>query len=504
MFSTTPTASFPNVKSRPVWSSIGPSATDDNEHDAKERPIIPTSSADWEAKKDIIGELYMTQNLILNDVMKIMYTQHKFKATARMYKGQFAKWRWSKYNKSGSGTGTANTSRHSKSRNARRRGTPLRAQKPVRTICELELEPVLARPPVLPPLNGDTTEMETTLLAYSSYISTWSEQPTPWKPSSSLATLAKQSSVLQTVRSALDHFSCSRPAEGGAVLRRAFLQIEDAIATGTDVQAIWDCCLAVPQLVLSTGWTDILLIFTRYLHRLTSVKIPPGHPLATIARSVWRMAQRDPSLLAHYVERGWKLWIDRVGRQRGAYDHVTIHLKRGYVILQTPEREILATLIRDFGATVDQSLLAIGPEQTTARILELEQLLARMYLPLFTAESTQRAEAMLHGILDRVVAQHVGRCEGEVDEGWSYLDRYLFFSAYHFLAAIADHNGQRERAADLRRRSLRSPRDVLWLQTAERLEEYLRGEGRLDEAEEIAVERERMAARGVLVRVERE
>ena len=46
-----------------------------------ERPLVPTSSADWEARKEIIGELYMTQNLILNDVMKIMQSRHKFKAT---------------------------------------------------------------------------------------------------------------------------------------------------------------------------------------------------------------------------------------------------------------------------------------------------------------------------------------------------------------------------------------------------------------------------------------
>lgn len=46
-----------------------------------ERIVVPSSPADWEEKKDIIGELYMTQNLILNDVIKIMYTQHHFKAT---------------------------------------------------------------------------------------------------------------------------------------------------------------------------------------------------------------------------------------------------------------------------------------------------------------------------------------------------------------------------------------------------------------------------------------
>jgi len=46
-----------------------------------ERPLVPTSSTDWEARKEVIGELYMSQNLILNDVMKIMLSRHKFKAT---------------------------------------------------------------------------------------------------------------------------------------------------------------------------------------------------------------------------------------------------------------------------------------------------------------------------------------------------------------------------------------------------------------------------------------
>jgi len=46
-----------------------------------ERPLVPTCPADWEAKKEIIQELYMTQNLILNEVVEIMLTKHKFKAT---------------------------------------------------------------------------------------------------------------------------------------------------------------------------------------------------------------------------------------------------------------------------------------------------------------------------------------------------------------------------------------------------------------------------------------
>lgn len=45
------------------------------------RALVPTCSADWEAKKSIIKELYMGQNLILNDVVEIMQSVHNFKAT---------------------------------------------------------------------------------------------------------------------------------------------------------------------------------------------------------------------------------------------------------------------------------------------------------------------------------------------------------------------------------------------------------------------------------------
>ena len=46
-----------------------------------ERPVVPSSTADWEAKKDIIHDLYMNQNLILNEVIDIMLATHNFKAT---------------------------------------------------------------------------------------------------------------------------------------------------------------------------------------------------------------------------------------------------------------------------------------------------------------------------------------------------------------------------------------------------------------------------------------
>jgi len=45
------------------------------------RPLIPTCAGDWESRKQIIRELYMDQNMILNEVIEIMVNKYKFKAT---------------------------------------------------------------------------------------------------------------------------------------------------------------------------------------------------------------------------------------------------------------------------------------------------------------------------------------------------------------------------------------------------------------------------------------
>lgn len=413
-----------------------------------------------------------------------------------MYKGQFAKWRWTKYNKSGSTNSNApGQFKPTKSRPTRRTNNMMGGGPPDH-ITKPSLQG--RRPPSqavelfrLLYQNEDTFHVESTLNVYSSYILKWSERETPWRSGSGFHDLmrSQENSILQNISIALDYFRKDRTQLGGEVLRRAFLQIEDAVATGLDIQAIWDCCLAVPQLVLSMGWTDILLIFTRYLHQLTYVKMS-GHPIAMISRNLYKLAQRDPEQLQLYIDRGWKLWIDMVGRVRGEHDHVTIHLKRGYIILMKPEQSIVRNIIPDLAHSLRKSLAERGELMTTQRVLELEQLLVRMYIPLFSHESSIRAQMMLSGVLARI--ENKPDNKGQPVNHWDYLDRYLVFSAYHFLASIADYNGEHAKAADYRRKSLASPKDQFWLQTALRLEDYLRAEGKEDEADSILKEREQV------------
>lgn len=467
------------------------------------RCLIPNSSADWEAKKSIIKEYYMEQNLILNDVIAIMQEQHRFKATARMYKGQFAKWKWTKYNKSGK----PGTTKPPCSRTARRKGVVARSESrdaeraprdchpPKQYLTTQEYLPCQeyhssTSPSLLPLLyqNDEAFQLEVALSAYSAYISAWCQRKTPWRTEPYPGgAAARKVSILQQFNVAFNHFNYGRSEKGGNALRQAFRKVEDAVANELDVEAIWDCCLAVPQLALTRGWADILVMFTEYLYEIASVK-KPGHPITQIAMNIYRLArQSDKCALQSYIAHGWGLWVNLVTQLRGSQDYVTIHLKRGYVILMNPEMSIVATLLEDFEGSVRSSLATEGEVNTTNRILELEQLLVRMYIPLFSAESTIRARVMLSGVVQRLRDKHGNK--NVPQPCWDYVDRYEFFSAHHFLASIEDHMGEHEKAADYRRRSLESPKDRFWYQTAQRLCDYLQSQpqslDRVEEAETI-------------------
>ncbi len=442
-----------------------------------------------------------------------------------MYKGQFAKWKWTKYNKSGSrGDGSI---KPTKSRATRKKAARFRA-------AMQELSPTAAQQQQLTPLfqhtsleyfNDEEYQVETTLNAYAALISHWSERETPWRTASvqfsqpgevALAFSPQTNSILQHVRAAQDYFLQDRPQLGGTMLRRAFLGIECAVTRTLDVEALWDCCLAVPQLVLTMGWTDILTIFARYLHQYAYIKLSAHHPLTTVAASLHALSRQTTTIagtggnnekdnninnrsdrswqLEVYVARAWTLWIDCVTRVRGRHDDVTIHLKRAYVTLVDPRHAMAGDIIRDFGRAVQNSLERRGAPATTGRILELENLLVRMFLPLFTAETTRRAEEMLIGVVGRVEGR--GCLLSDEDDGnfkggelaggeRGYVDRYLLFSANYFMASIAEFNGEGAKAAWYRRKSLDSPRDLFWLQTSLLVESTLRAEGNEREANAI-------------------
>lgn len=61
--------------------------------DSDDRPKVPRSADEWESKKPIIRELYITQNIRVQDVAEIMASVYKFKATSVIPPSQFSSYR---------------------------------------------------------------------------------------------------------------------------------------------------------------------------------------------------------------------------------------------------------------------------------------------------------------------------------------------------------------------------------------------------------------------------
>jgi hypothetical protein len=440
-----------------------------------------------------------------------------------MYKGQFAKWQWSKYKKAG---------KTSAVRPAISRAPKTRASSTNRS--SRSTEPDSRRHPSLPQghlrfANTDELEMEVALAAYHTLIRHWCEYETPWRMSNNPSQLGMmfnpELSILQRIRMAGDYFCRGQPEAAGETLRRAFLRVEHAVQFGgaSNIEAIWDCCLGVPQLALTTGWVDILAIFTRYLHQYSVIKLSASHPITKVAAflnslsSVWGQQPQilpangslsGPTPAAHphhhhhhhrqrleyFISRAWSIWMATSELQRGRADHVTVHLKRGYVTVVDPTDPSALRVLDDFREASHASVSLHGAAPTTSRTLELEALLVHMYVPLFSAEAARRTEATLTAVVERVMSKEANR--GKPPHRWDYVDRYLVFSANHFMAALAEGMGQEDKAEWYRWRSLyytgkdlEPGKDLFWAQTSLLLEARLRARGLEDEAERIRMER---------------
>ncbi|KAK4197528.1 hypothetical protein QBC40DRAFT_308971 [Triangularia verruculosa] len=490
-----------------------------------------------------------------------MHRVHKFKATARMYKGQFHKWEWSKYNtRKGR---SKNALMPAQSRAKKNRGHDIETALPseadtahldfdlpnVDSTTYIEGRPIgvihapsrqtdnqalIARHAKTRYLqllhqNSEYRNVESSLDAYKALINIWSPGDKPWKFSIPSPPASPSGSILQQVQQALCLFDQGQNAAGAQILGCVNERIASALAmtasssslaltslaaddskTGTHaataipIEIVWDCFLAVPQLILTANRPELLRLFMDYLARYASIALSSEHPLTKMSRHLaaltraFSIHRQQPNLessqeealnmLKMYVSESWTLWLDLITEKRGPKDHVTIHLRRGYAVLMEEDSDFpgrgSSRLLTDFTSSLDESIQIRGEEATTARVLEFEELLAKMYMPLFTPTKLAHAEKMLMDVLTKMKMRLDEEGKGEMEMG--YNDRFLVFIVKHFLARIADHKGEVKAGCKWRKESLKTDKkDALWRQTSKMVEECLRADGREAEADEI-------------------
>ncbi|KAK0725929.1 Clr5 domain-containing protein [Lasiosphaeris hirsuta] len=436
------------------------------------RVIIPTKPADWEAVKDVIEGLYIHNNVRLKDVIEVMQAAYRFRATARMYKAQFAKWNWHKYSTGPSVSSRQGIKDHSSRHGKKKKGISLRQG--VETKQQLETRMLEGQ---------ESRHLTTAMSAFRSFILGWSEQDPRWQAATCFTKMGHYNpTMVSHFLGALIQLEQHEYSHGGRLLRAAFLELEDLLVDG-HVAAIWDCCVSVPQLAINHGRSDILLTFMRYLSRLCTVRAP-NHPLACISRSTLALVEHldTPSQISAYTTAAWRLWSDTIVALLGPDNISTLHTHRAYLLIQPePDPTLVCCVLRDYDRLVDAAAAALGADNTAALSLEFDALLTQSR---FTTPDPAALDARLARVLARLVAKPGNA--GRPPRGWAGLeDRQVYRGCWFLAAMYADAAGNASRAAECRRAFLAAPEEGDWVQYALRMEEKLRAGGRVVEADEV-------------------
>ncbi|KAK2073438.1 hypothetical protein P8C59_007723 [Phyllachora maydis] len=227
-------------------------------------PIIPKQPRDWEPWKPILEELYMHQNCILREVMDVMESSYNVRATAKMYKGQFARWSWFKY---------------AVKKRPRDQLARLPGKGKIRDVSLVvngnhdTVDSLLAN---LLFENQHSRVMQAGLTTMRHFLHGFVEsEPGTLKQD---VVFLFDDPTYRYFKTAMDLFRIGAHPEGGRVLRLAFLQIERKLGA-SDIKSFTDLCLLMPHLLSESARPDILAAYLDYVARLARVKLPPHHPL---------------------------------------------------------------------------------------------------------------------------------------------------------------------------------------------------------------------------------
>ncbi|KAH8886323.1 hypothetical protein GQ53DRAFT_844876 [Thozetella sp. PMI_491] len=425
---------------------------------------------DWETVKPMIKELYMHQNVRLKDVIQIVQSAYKFRATPRMYKAQFAKWNWHKY-KTATHEGREAGGDGNRAAAVGRKGT---------TASNLGLgfvPPVQA--PTRPLEDDQTRELLTAMATHRAAIWNWTEQDPRWDPSKSFTHMgAYEYNLCGYFIAAMDHLHKGEFYDGGRLLRASFLEVEGLIMDG-HIVGTWDMCVLVPQLALNYGRKDIADTFFRYVLALTDSKAP-NHPAGRIIRSLMAFSEDNFDKLEYYTHSAWMVWTDTLVHMLGQDTVHTLLATRAYLCMRKEtDPDIVKKLLEDYEKLVAQSNAALGTDSTEAASLAYDAMYAELRFSVPGEKFADRAKELLW----RVTTRETNK--GTPPATWSSGDRHVYrggwFLTATYCVSIGDEQGLQEALGTF----LSAPMDGSWLHMAVRLETVLRTNGRLAEAHQI-------------------
>ncbi|SPQ24872.1 5f219bd1-df1e-450b-ab3b-ff7bf2769211 [Thermothielavioides terrestris] len=287
------------------------------------QPIVPRKVEDWEPWKDILHQLYITQNRILRDIIGIMETKYNVRATPKMYKNQFARWGFFKYavKRRSRAQAESPTGNHS--------DDSLDSIDSLDSFDSLDGTLVLTRDALMHESEG-AYGRQLGFTAVRRFLHGHIDRNAAHLTTEEVAGFVDP--CYRYFKVAMDLFDLEEYVEGGRVLRLAFLQIERKISNPT-MKSFSDLCFLVPHLLLESGRKEILAAYLRYLARLAIVKFGK-HPVAELAASFAKLADERPEDMMRYIMVLSQIHADTIAALPGMLDRNRQWARNQYLACQ--------------------------------------------------------------------------------------------------------------------------------------------------------------------------
>lgn len=458
-------------------------------------PVVPSGLRDWEAMKPMIRSLYLDQNLTLAEVVRRMCAEHKFRATARMYKTQFIKWGWSKYNskrsKRESSSGRSLIKPVGKSCRRMPRSARAAAQSRARqaqqytttgtTNADGSAIMVRREQNFIPQLNhANDTHMyiEKVLNEVKSHIFFFHAQKTEWKTTPGVDLLQVYNyKAYDTFRSAFDGFARNETEAGGQMLRHAFLEVEEIMQA--DYSGSFYCLFVeLPDLLLHYSRVDVLLILLKHINKLAPFKTK-NRSLAHIFLILQSIVHLDSEQLGHYVEAASLLWTDLLRQVRGEKDRSVLMAKRNYLRhSRTVDHGRVATLVAEYDQLRQQAEVFFkGVWNNTLKHMEDITLGIQHNHGCYLENFEERSHILIERMAERYVPESIPFGE------WDVLDRNVYSNSYERLSTYYYRKGKVVKALEAMHMAQEGWPNGTW---HHEVEAELIAQGRTDEAEKIS------------------
>lgn len=451
-----------------------------------------------------------------------------------MYKRQFAKWKWTKYNiQSSCGTPpTGQAFRSASDKSCKRLRASKRSPSPrtdggadARCMSPNNSSAISRRPATnLPTLSrysprpDDLTSLRCgSLLSVREYLKVahgGGSEPGGGAKIKEFSIGCDSWHLVCLMDLALNKLRGDECHVGGRLLRHIFRDIGKSL-DGMCLQTFFGLCIQMPDYILRHGRLDILRIYLAYLADLGSLRLPQHHPLTSIVGMLKDLSHAFPASLPLCLSTLSRVWVDDLSQLRGPIDiHVLSSRYLVQVAKEGPDESNISggdagsliggngsgnpggataalQLISDFGLLLREATTVHDPTDPTCIFLEDQILHLQWRFDAYEDDFVPRSRRAIENLLRKYeTLDGSGSGVGQTGAAlpftlWAPQDLLMYQRCHLRLLEFLYRTGRLEEAHLAATRSIEATDDRMRLRWSGYLEQLLRWMDRHADADEV-------------------